>query len=467
MPIHSAPLAIPTPYDAKNKSMEEIANDWIDRILQKDAIIGIIGLGYVGIPLAEAFVNRGIHTFGFDILETKISSLLDGKSYMRHISDDRIAKMVGCGKFHPTTDFAQIAKVDAILLCVPTPLGENYEPDLKYVENSCKQIAPYLRRGQMVVLESTTWPGTCEELMQPILEEISGLKAHDDFALVHSPEREDPGNIQYSTTSIDKIVGANSKAELNMALAVYNIVTKTVPVSNLRTAEAVKLTENIYRFVNISLANELNMIFGKMGIDTWEVMRAAATKPFGFQPFYPGPGIGGHCIPIDPFYLTHKSKKDFNITSRFIELSGEITHAQPRRVIDQAASLLKERVGKDIQGANVLLLGIAYKKNIDDMRESPSIHLVEILKQYNANVIYHDPYCLSVDEAPEHAPLKGMTSQALTEELLATIDCVIIATDHDGVDYELVAKNVPFILDTRNATHRIYKEFNDKIIKAQ
>ena len=466
MPIHSTPLTIPTPYQAKDKSMEQIALDWIDRVSHKDALIGIIGLGYVGIPLAEAFVNRGYHTYGFDILQGKIDTLLEGKSYMRHISDERISKMVGCGKFHPTTDFSFIANVDAILLCVPTPLGENYEPDLKYVENSCKQLAPYLRRGQMVVLESTTWPGTCEELMQPILESISGLKAHEDFALVHSPEREDPGNIQYSTTSIDKIVGANSKPELDMALAIYNIVTKTVPVSNLRTAEAVKLTENIYRFINISLANELNMIFGKMGIDTWEVMRAAATKPFGFQPFYPGPGIGGHCIPIDPFYLTHKSKKDFNITSRFIELSGEITHNQPRRIIDQVEAILKERIGKDIKGANVLLLGIAYKKNIDDMRESPSILLVKILKEYGANVVYHDPYCLTVDDAPEHAPLKGMTSQPLTKELLADIDCAIIATDHDGVDYELVAQNIPFILDTRNATHRIYNEFKEKIIKA-
>lgn len=453
-------------YDAGQKSMDEIAIDWVNRVKDNEIIVGIIGLGYVGIPLAEAFVNRGIKTFGFDIMPSKIDDLLNGKSYMRHISDDRIARMVGCGLFMPTTDFSKIDDVDAILLCVPTPLAEGYEPDLKYVEKSCEQLAPYLRRGQMVVLESTTWPGTCEEIMQPILERISGLKAHDDFAIVHSPEREDPGNIQYSTSSIDKIVGANTKPELDMALAVYGVITKTVPVSDLRTAEAVKLTENIYRFINISLANELNMIFGKMGIDTWEVMRAAATKPFGFQPFYPGPGIGGHCIPIDPFYLVHKSKKDFNITSRFIELSGEITHNQPRRIVDQTASILKARFGKDIKGANVLLLGIAYKKNIDDMRESPVINMVEVLKEYGANVEYHDPFCQEVDNAPEHAPLHGMKSIELTAQNITKFDCAIIATDHDGIDYAMVADVLPFVLDTRNATHRIIGEFKDKIVKA-
>lgn len=452
-------------FDELAPHMEELASEWLDRAERNEIIVGILGLGYVGLPLADAFVSRGQTVIGFDVDKSKIDALHNKKSYIRHISDEKIARMVDSSRFSSTTDFATINKVDAILLCVPTPLNEDFGPDLKYVEDSCRMIAPYLRKGQMIVLESTTWPGTSEEIMRPILEEISGLKAHKDFALAYSPEREDPGNENYGTTDIPKVVGANTRAERDMAVAIYSKITQAVEVSNLKTAEAVKLMENIYRLVNISLINELNVVFKKMGIDTWEVMKAAKTKPFGFQAFYPGPGIGGHCIPIDPFYLTYKAK-EFGATSEFIEHAGRVMRGLPKHVVDLTEEILKARLKTNLKGAKVLVCGLAYKKNIDDMRESPSLHIIDKLRARGAVVVYHDPYIPFVENFHEHPSMNGMKSLELTPENLEDISCVIITTEHRNVDYVKLAKLTPFIIDTRNATGDIFANFSDKIIKS-
>lgn len=445
--------------------MEEMAHDWLDRAERNEIIVGILGLGYVGLPLADAFVSRGQTVIGFDIDQNKIDHLSAKKSYIRHINDDKIARMVESSRFSATSDFSSIKKADAILLCVPTPLNEDNGPDLKYVEESCRMIAPYLRKGQMIILESTTWPGTSEEIMRPILEELSGLKAHKDFALAYSPEREDPGNENYGTTDIPKVVGANTRGERDMAMALYSKVTTAVEVSNLKTAEAVKLMENIYRLVNISLINELNIVFKKMGIDTWEVVKAAKTKPFGFQAFYPGPGIGGHCIPIDPFYLTFKAK-EFGVGSEFIELAGRIMHSLPKHVVDLAEENLKIRTKRDLKGTKVLVCGLSYKKNIDDMRESPSLHIIDELRSRGAEVFYHDPYIPFVENFYEHPSMNGMKSLDLTPENLAEIGCVIITTEHRNVDYVKLVRLTPFTIDTRNATGDIFANFSDKIIKS-
>ncbi|MBN8647354.1 MAG: nucleotide sugar dehydrogenase [Caulobacterales bacterium] len=452
-------------FDDYGPQIEAMASDWLDRAERNEIVVGILGLGYVGLPLADAFVSRGQTVVGFDVDKNKIDALHNKRSYIRHISDEKIARMVDSSRFSATTDFNAISKVDAILLCVPTPLNEEYGPDLKYVEDSCRMIAPHLRKGQMIVLESTTWPGTSEEVMRPILEELSGLKAHKDFALAYSPEREDPGNENYGTTDIPKVVGANTRGERDMAIALYSKVTTAVEVSNLKTAEAVKLMENIYRLVNISLINELNVVFKEMGIDTWEVVKAAKTKPFGFQAFYPGPGIGGHCIPIDPFYLTYKAK-EFGVSSEFIEHAGRVMRSLPKNVVDLAEKNLKERLKSDLTDAKVLVCGLAYKKNIDDMRESPSLHIIDELRARGAEVVYHDPYIPFVENFHEHPSMNGMKSLELTPENLEEISCVIITTEHRNVDYVKLAKLTPFIIDTRNATGDIYANFTDKIIKS-
>lgn len=445
--------------------MAELATLWIDKAERNEITIGILGLGYVGLPLAAAFVGRGQTVIGFDVDKSKIDSLSEKKSYIRHISDEKIKGMVDSSRFSATTDFSLIGKVDAILLCVPTPLNDEFGPDLKYVEDSCRMIGPHIRKGQMIILESTTWPGTSEEVMRPILEELSGLKAHKDFALAYSPEREDPGNEDFGTTDIPKVVGANTRPERDMAVALYSKVTAAVEVSDLKTAEAVKLMENIYRLVNISLINELNGVFKKMGIDTWEVVKAAKTKPFGYQAFYPGPGIGGHCIPIDPFYLTYKAK-EFGIGSEFIDLAGRIMRGLPKHVVDLAEQNLQAKCNKDLKGARVLVCGLAYKKNIDDARESPSLHIIDELRDRGAEVIYHDPFIPFVENFHEHPSINGMVSMELTPENLETVDCAIITTEHRNVDYVKLVKLTPFVVDTRNATGDIYANFRDKIIKS-
>ncbi len=432
---------------------------------RRATLVGIIGLGYVGVPLARTFIKKGFRVIGFDVDQTKIDTLNEGRSYMRHISDEMIGEIIADGRFEATTDLSRMAEPDALLICVPTPLNEYREPDLSFVVNTTETISQYLRKGQLVALESTTYPGTSDEVMRPILEK-SGLSADSDFGIAYSPEREDPGNPNFETGTIPKVVGASSADALEMALALYGAaVTQVVPVSDTRTAEAVKLTENIFRLVNIGLVNELKVIFDGMGIDVWEVIEAAKTKPFGYMPFYPGPGLGGHCIPIDPFYLTWKARADGNPT-RFIELAGEINAQMPRRVIEVAAETLSELSQKPLKGARVLVVGIAYKNNIDDMRESPSVEIINRLMNRGSEVVYHDPFIPVVVESHDHPELVGMKSVALTEKELKDADLVIIATAHANIDYELLVEHASAIVDTRNACVQFSKSHGHKITKA-
>jgi UDP-N-acetyl-D-glucosamine dehydrogenase len=420
------------------------------RFLARDARIGVIGLGYVGLPLVGAIAESGFTVVGFDVDGEKVAALNDGRSYIRHIADASIAALVKDRRFSAVTDFTQLAAVDAVLICVPTPLTRHREPDLSYIVRTTEAIAPHLRRGQLIVLESTTYPGTTREVMQPILER-GGLASGVDFFLAYSPEREDPGNTQYSTTKIPKVVGGDGEAALGLVTALYDqFVAGTIPVSSPETAEAVKLTENIFRAVNIALVNELKMVYDAMGIDVWEVIKAASTKPFGFMPFYPGPGLGGHCIPIDPFYLTWKAR-EYDISTRFIELAGEINTAMPRYVIDKLAGALNARFSKSLKGARVLILGIAYKKNVDDLRESPTLKIMELLEAKGVSVSYHDPFVPEVPRSREHPEFAGRRSVALTPATLGEADAALICTDHDGVDYSLVVARCPLIVDTRNA----------------
>jgi UDP-N-acetyl-D-glucosamine dehydrogenase len=423
------------------------------RFRARDARIGVIGLGYVGLPLARAAVQRGFHALGVDIDRAKVELLNAGGSYINHISAESVAAVRATGRFEATADFARLFECDAIILCVPTPLTRQREPDLSFVERTTEAVAPHLRPGQLVVLESTTYPGTTREVMQPILEQ-GGLKSGRDFFLAYSPEREDPGNAEFGTNDIPKVVGGDGADAQRLAVALYDqIVARTVPVSSLEAAEAVKLTENIFRSVNIALVNELKIVFEAMGIDVWEVIDAAKTKPFGYMPFYPGPGLGGHCIPIDPFYLTWKAR-EFDIATRFIELAGEINTAMPRRVVDKAVAALSERSGRALNGARVLILGIAYKKNVDDTRESPAFKVMELLEQRGATVDFHDPYLTAIPPTREHPQFAGRPSSPLSVAVLAQIDVAIICTDHDSVDYGLLARHAKLIVDTRNACAR-------------
>ncbi|HEY1798255.1 MAG TPA: nucleotide sugar dehydrogenase [Stellaceae bacterium] len=418
-----------------------------------NARIGVIGLGYVGLPLARAAAQRGFHALGVDIDRTKVDLLNAGGSYINHITAESVAAVRATGRFEATADFARLRECDAIILCVPTPLTRQREPDLSFVEKTTEAVAPHLRPGQLVVLESTTYPGTTREVMQPILE-AGGLKSGRDFFLAYSPEREDPGNAEFGTNDIPKVVGGDGTDAQRLAVALYDqIVTRTVPVSSLEAAEAVKLTENIFRSVNIALVNELKIVFEAMGIDVWEVIDAAKTKPFGYMPFYPGPGLGGHCIPIDPFYLTWKAR-EFDIATRFIELAGEINTAMPRRVVDKTVEALSEHSGRALSGARVLILGLAYKKNVDDTRESPAFKVMELLEQRGAIVDFHDPYLTAVPPTREHAHFAGRPSLPLDEATLAKTDVAIICTDHDNVDYGLVARHAKLVVDTRNACAR-------------
>ena len=417
------------------------------------ATVGVIGLGYVGLPLLRTAAESGFAALGFDIDPAKVEQLNAGGSYLRHIGAESIAAMRRTGRLSATGDFARLAEVDAIIVCVPTPLTRQREPDLSFVVSTTESIAPRLRRGHLVVLESTTYPGTTREVMQPILER-SGMRSGRDFFLAYSPEREDPGNPDFSTGDIPKVVGGDGPDALRLAQALYGgIVARTVPVRSLEVAEAVKLTENIFRSVNIALVNELKIVFEAMGIDIWEVIEAAKTKPFGYMPFYPGPGLGGHCIPIDPFYLTWKAR-EFNIATRFIELAGEVNTAMPRRIVEKTADALSERAGKAIRGARILIVGLAYKKNVDDTRESPALTITELLERRGAQVSYHDPFLAEIPPTREHPQFAGRRSTPLSADSAASFDAAIICTDHDPIDYRLLAEHCPLLIDTRNACAR-------------
>lgn len=418
--------------------------------------VAVIGLGYVGLPLACLFAEAGFPVFGVDIDPAKIRTLAAGKSYIKHIPGKRIAALTrgkvakARGTLKPTADFKVMSQCDAIIICVPTPLTRSREPDMRYIVQTAEAVAKYVKRRQLIVLESSTYPGTTTEVVRPILER-GGLKSGKDFFLAYSPEREDPGNQKYDTAAIPKVVGGDGVKARDLALALYDqVVVKTIPATSPETAEAIKLTENIFRAVNIALVNELKVIFDAMGIDIWEVIDAAKTKPFGFMPFYPGPGLGGHCIPIDPFYLTWKAR-EFGINTRFIELAGEINTLMPQYVIDKLTEALSDRFGKALRGAKILIVGLAYKKNVDDMRESPALTLIELLEARGAKVSYHDPFIPRIKPSREHGALTGRKSMALTARTLKAADAVMIVTDHDDVDYKLIAAQARMILDTRNA----------------
>jgi len=431
------------------------------KIRSNNAIIGIIGLGYVGLPLVREFARNGTKVVGFDVDPVKVRKLLSGKSYIEHIPSKDIKEMVRSGRFTATTDFRKLDKPDCILICVPTPLTDTRDPDLSYIIATAEAISKRLRRGQLVVLESTTYPGTTEEVMLPILNR-SGLKAGKDFFLAFSPEREDPGRRDYTTRTIPKVVGGYDKNSLAAAVACYKIaIEKIVPVSSCKAAEACKILENTYRCVNIALVNELKVLFDRMGIDIWEVIRAASTKPFGFVPFYPGPGLGGHCIPIDPFYLAWKVRQ-YGLRTRFIELAGEINVSMPQYVINKLMYALNWRK-KALKGSKILVLGLAYKKDIDDVRESPSLKLIELLQYRGAKVDYNDPHVPRTHKMREYD--FKMTSKELSARMLKSYDAVIIATDHSCYDYQFIVDNAQLIIDTRNATKNV-KRGRSKIVKA-
>jgi UDP-N-acetyl-D-glucosamine dehydrogenase len=430
-----------------------MSKDLLQRLKDKHATIAIIGLGYVGLPLSIAIANAGFRVLGFDVDTSKTNSLTSGRSYIKYITDRQIKDLLAGDKFSATTDFARLAEVDAILICVPTPLTAHLEPDLSYVIKTTEAIAKHIRRGQLVVLESTTYPGTTVEVCKPILE-ASGLKCGEDFYLAFSPEREDPGNIDFSTSKIPKVVGGDGPEALALADAFYSgFVIKTVPVSSAATAEAVKITENVFRAVNIALVNELKVIYQAMGIDVWEVIDAAKTKPFGFMPFYPGPGLGGHCIPIDPFYLTWKAR-EYGISTRFIELAGQINTAMPAHVVQQLSLALDRTQRKGLNGSKILIAGVAYKKNVDDPRESPALVLMEQLEERGADVHFYDPFIPKIPPTREHKTLTGRQSITWDLETIGTFDAVLIATDHDTVDYKGLAQHAKLIVDTRNACAR-------------
>ena len=435
----------------------------LTKIKSKKAVIGIVGLGYVGLPLAFAFRKKKFKVIGFDIDQKKIKSLDQGKSFLSHISDNDILKMNLKNGFTSTTDFLRLKEVDAIIICVPTPLSKFKKPDLEPVYNTGKTVAKYLKKGQIVVLESSTYPGTTNPELKNILEK-SGLSSGKDFYLAYSPEREDPGNKNFSTSIIPKIVGADDLKTSKLVFELYKqVISKVVEVSSTQVAEAAKLTENIFRSVNIALVNELKVIYDEMGIDVWEVIEAASTKPFGFMPFYPGPGLGGHCIPIDPFYLTYKAK-EFGINTKFIELAGEINTNMPNIVINKLTYALSEFMNKSINKSKILIIGMAYKKDVDDMRESPSLILYELLQKYGAHVDYHDDYVKQIPPTREHKNLEGLKSVKLSSNNLKKYDALLISTDHSYINYKFLSKNSDLIIDTRNAMDNI--QGNAKVVKA-
>jgi UDP-N-acetyl-D-glucosamine dehydrogenase len=420
---------------------------------EKRGRLGVIGLGYVGLPICLAAARAGLGVIGFDIDAAKPEALHRGESYLKHIETDAVSTAMATGCFRATSDFNQLKEADALLICVPTPLTPHLDPDLSYVVQTTETISAVLRAGQIVILESTTYPGTTSEMVRPILER-GGLKVGRDVLLAFSPEREDPGNARFSSATILKVVGADDELSLAAVTAVYDaFVERTVPVSSSRAAEAVKLTENIFRAVNIALVNELKLVYEPMGVDVWEVIDAAKTKPFGFMPFYPGRGLGGHCIPIDPFYLTWKAR-EYGIATRFIELAGQINSAMPRHVINRLAMALDMHSGRGLNGARILVLGVAYKKNVDDMRESPALKLIELIEARGARTDFYDPFVPLIPPTREHAVLTGRRSLPWSARLSGDYDAALIVTDHDGVDYRAIVEHAPLVVDTRNACRR-------------
>lgn len=430
-----------------------------NKVRKNKFVVGIIGMGYVGLPLALEFASKGIRVIGFDLDSRKIRILnKEKRSYIKHISSTRIREQVKRGMLTATSDFSKLNVPDAVIICVPTPLNINREPDLSYVLNSTREIAKHLRKGQLVSLESTTYPGTTDEDMLKILSE-TGLRVGKDFYLCFSPEREDPNNPVYSTSTIPKIVGGVTKNCMKLGTEIYGkVINKIVPVSSTKAAEAAKLLENIFRSINIALVNELKVVFDRMGIDIWEVIRAASTKPFGFTPFYPGPGLGGHCIPIDPFYLTWKAR-EFDISSKFIELAGETNTSMPFYVVEKVIHALNDHK-KSIKGSKILILGLAYKKDIDDLRESPSLKLIELLQKHGALVHYNDDYVTSIPKLRKYNFSKK--SVKITPSNLKKFDLILLSTDHSYYDYTMILKNSRIIIDTRNGfgklkSKKIYK----------
>ena len=434
-----------------------MSNHLLSLLNNKSASIGVVGMGYVGLPLALRSAEVFHRVIGFDIVKDRVQSINNGNSYIEHISDDSLAQALNQG-LEATTNFSNIAECDAIILCVPTPLNQYREPDLSFILNTMLQILPYLRTGQLISLESTTYPGTTEEKLRPLIES-NGLRVGEDLFLVYSPEREDPGNTSFTTQTIPKIVGGSTETCLEVGMALYEkVVDKVVPVSSTQAAEMTKLLENIHRAVNIGLVNEMKIVADKMGIDIHEVIDAAATKPFGFTAYYPGPGIGGHCIPVDPFYLTWKAR-EYGVHTRFIELAGEVNSAMPLWVVDKVADALNQH-NKAINGSRVLILGMAYKKNVDDMRESPSLQLLDMLLNKGAYVEYSDPHVIRLPKVRKYN--FELVSVTLTPEVLASYDAVVLATAHDAFDYAMIVEHSQLIIDTRGH----YKHTSPSIIKA-
>ncbi len=437
------------------------ARNLIQKISRKEAVVGIIGLGYVGLPLVLRFCEQGFRVFGFDVDAKKVRTLQAGKSYIKTIPSRRVAPFVRGGQFKVTDDFSRLRDPDCILICVPTPLTDKMEPDLQYIERTTESIRENLRKGQLIVLESTTYPGTTEELILPRLES-TGLRAGRDFFLGYSPEREDPGNRRFTTGSIPKVVSGWTPSCREIVRTLYSqVIDKVIPVSSPRAAELTKLLENIYRSVNIALVNELKMLADRMGINIWEVIEAASTKPFGFSPFYPGPGMGGHCIPIDPFYLSWKAK-EYDFTTRFIHLAGEINVHVHYYVVAKIQDALNQR-GKSLKGAKILILGVAYKKDVDDARESPALPIIELLQKKGANVLYHDPFIPILPRFRKY--YFKLKSSPLTTKLLRRIDAAVVVTEHSHLDYGWVVKHAPLTVDTRNVTKGMTR-WKSKIVRA-
>ncbi|MCY1045464.1 nucleotide sugar dehydrogenase [Corallococcus sp. bb12-1] len=438
-----------------------VGNPLLERISNREAKVGVVGLGYVGLPLGMAFADAGFMVTGLDVDQRKIDKITKGESYIKHIPSEPLAKLTQAGKLTASNEFAKSRELDCVIICVPTPLTASREPDMSFIIATGEALAPYVRPGQLFILESTTYPGTTEEILKPLLEK-GGLKAGVDFFLAFSPEREDPGNKGFNTKTIPKVVGGYSPACLEVAVALYGSALKeVVPVSSTRVAELSKLLENIYRCVNIAMVNEMKMLCDRMNVDVWEVIQAASTKPFGFQPFYPGPGLGGHCIPIDPFYLTWKAR-EFEFHTKFIELAGEVNWQMPYYVVQRTMEALN--AGKKVlNGAKVLCLGAAYKKDIDDFRESPSLRVMTLLKEKGADISYHDPFVKELHKG--HGFNMEMTSVPLDAETLGQYDAVIILTDHSHIDYNELVQRSNIVIDTRNATKAV-TEGREKIVKA-
>ena len=439
---------------------DELTAEHERRIESREALVGVIGLGYVGLPLAMTFAEKGFRVLGFDIDSGKIEAIGAGRNYIKHLDGNRLTDAIASGRLSATADFRRLAEPDVLIICVPTPLTSQREPEMSYVVNTVQQIRVQLRRGQLVILESTTYPGTTDELVRGILEQ-SGLKCGRDFFLAFSPEREDPGNSSYHTATIPKIVGGVDRPGGDLAQRLYDqIVVRTVRVENAREAEAAKLVENIFRAVNIALVNELKIVFDRMGIDVWNVLDAASTKPFGFMRFNPGPGWGGHCIPLDPFYLSWKAR-EYGVTPKFIELAGEVNVRMPEYVLEKLSLALNDR-RKPVRGSRILVLGIAYKKDIDDPRESPAFEVIEGLLRLGAEVAYHDPHVPKAPRMRSWPNLPPLVSEPLTAESLQRHDAAVIVTDHSAVDYDFVAAHSPLVIDTRG----IYRNPRPNVVKA-